>query len=350
MRILINVPSLSRKGGVSSLFNILELDRVGPHLTLFEIHNNLVPFLRIPIKFIQFSFKLIGTDVVHLNPSLSRKSFLRDAVFAWLTLIASRKLVVYWHGWDDEYESKIKNRKLLSFIFSHSFLRAHASIVLGSKFENKLRKFDYKNSVFIETNTAENKYIKNNLPKTVHENSEIRILFLSRLETKKGLYLAIETLQFLNQTSKKYKLIIAGSGSEENNLQKIAQENTDWEWVGFVEEESKHKLLSSAHILFLPSYSEGLPLSILEGMLYGLPIISRPIGGIPDLIKNEENGFLIDSLDPKDFSEKIKKVAEDQELFLRISTNNINKSKIFSPDNVRKRLMAIYEFAYKTEN
>jgi len=82
-------------------------------------------------------------------------------------------------------------------------------------------------------------------------------------------------------------------------------------------------------------------------MLYGLPIISRPIGGIPDLIKNEENGFLVGSLNPKDFAEKIRKVAEDQELFLQISTNNINKSIIFSPDNVRKRLMAIYEFAYK---
>lgn len=350
MQILINVPSLSRKGGVASLFNILELDRVGSNLSLFVIHNNLTPFLRIPIKYIQFAFKLIGTDIVHLNPSLSRKSFLRDAVFAWLTLITSRKLVVYWHGWDNEYESKIKGSKLLKFIFSHSFLQAHVAIVLGSVFEDKLRNLGYKNRVFIETNTAENKYIGKNLPKTVQSTSEIKILFLSRLEVKKGLYVAIETLQFLNQTARKYKLIIAGSGSEEDNVKKIAQENTDYEWVGFVEEESKHNILSSAHILFLPSYSEGLPLSILEGMLYGLPIISRPIGGIPDLIKNEENGFLVDSLYPKDFAEKIRKIAEDQELFLRISTNNINKSKIFSPDNVRKRLMAIYEFALKTEN
>ena len=110
MRILINVPDLKFTGGVVALFRILKMEEYNSNISLFILHNSLPTLVRIPLKYFEFLFKIYKTDLVHLNPSLNRKSFLRDALFAWLTIIFSKKLTVYWHGWEENYEKKIKSQ------------------------------------------------------------------------------------------------------------------------------------------------------------------------------------------------------------------------------------------------
>ncbi|MEO8254341.1 MAG: hypothetical protein ABI554_08110, partial [Flavobacterium sp.] len=107
MKVLITVPDLKKIGGVTALFNILKMEQHFENVSLFILNSTLPTILRIPLKYIDFIIKLKGIDVVHLNPSLNKKSFLRDAGFAWLTMLFSRKLIVYWHGWEEEYEEKI---------------------------------------------------------------------------------------------------------------------------------------------------------------------------------------------------------------------------------------------------
>ena len=350
MRILINVPDLKLPGGVVALFNILKMDQYYPNISLFVIHNKLFSFLRIPYKYFSFSLNLFHTDVVHLNPSLDRKSFLRDSVFAWISILSSKKLIVYWHGWDEDFEKEIKSSKFLNYIAKHTFLRAQATIVLGKLFESKLRSFGYQNKVYIETNTAESKHFGEMKPKTIEPDQTVRLLFLSRLEIGKGIYIAIETLKLLNQQITRFKVVVAGSGSEEKNIKELALKNKDIEWVGNVIEESKHRLLDSSHLMFLPSFSEGLPLTLLEGMMYGMPVVSRPVGGIPDIVKNGENGFLITSLSPKENASKILEIVESPGLYETMSINNINKSKLFEPQIVRKRIYSYYEEVYLMNN
>ena len=193
MKIIITVPALYKSGGVTALFNILKMEQNYNNISLFIISSSLPTILRIPLKYIDFTFKLRGIDLVHLNPSLNKKSFLRDAGFAWITILFSRKLVVYWHGWELDYEEKIRNSKFLRFINKHTFLKANTTIVLGTIFKNKLIDLGYKNEIIIETNSAENKFITERVPKLITKKDKIRLLFLSRLELKKGVYIAIDT-------------------------------------------------------------------------------------------------------------------------------------------------------------
>ena len=136
-------------GGVAALFNILKMEQYYPNVSILILHNQLPTFLRIPLKYFQFIFKLYKTDIVHLNPSLTKKSFYRDAIFAWLTLLFSKKLVVYWHGWQNDFEEEIKNNRILMFVAKRTFLKSNMSIVLGRIFENKLRLLGYKNLIII---------------------------------------------------------------------------------------------------------------------------------------------------------------------------------------------------------
>lgn len=347
MRILVNIPDLDKPGGVAALFKILKLEQHNPNVYMFRLHNKIWTVFRIPIKYMEFIFKLINTDIVHLNPSLNKKSFLRDAVFAWLALLFSKKVIIYWHGWDVDYETIINKNKILKYVFQHSFLRATRTIVLGTLFEEKLRKLGYKNEIVIETNCAENKYIGTQKPKNISVIKPIQLLFISRLETAKGIYIAIETIRILNRERNKFKLVIAGTGSEEFKIKELIKGDESIEWAGYVNEEAKHKLLEASHLMFFPSsHPEGMPLTLLEGMMYGLPIVSRPVGGIPDIVTNGENGFLLMSIEPKDYADKITQIINDPDLYIEMSQNNINKSKLFTPGNVRDRLFSLYKYVY----
>jgi len=346
MRVLINVPDLDRPGGVSALFNILKMDKHYPGIFNFCLHGKYGRIIRVPLKYIEFTKKLRSVEIVHLNPSLDPKSFFRDAVFAWITIHFSRKLIVYWHGWRDEFEKKIKGSIILRLIIKHTFLKADASIVLGTVFKQKLRSLGFTKPVYIETNAADNTHLVKPVNNGFSTDNPVRLLFLSRLETEKGVYIAIDTLRILNRKESRFRLIIAGKGSQESRIKEIIKDDETIEWAGYVNEEKKHRVLATSHIMILPSYSEGLPLTILEGMMYGLPIISRPVGGIADIVTDKKNGYLIESLSPEENAGKIMQLAGNSELFGMISRNNIEKSKLFSPEVVRKRLKRIYEKTY----
>ena len=82
------------------------------------------------------------------------------------------------------------------------------------------------------------------------------------------------------------------------------------------------KVLQESHIMILPSYSEGLPNSILEGMLYGMPVISRITGGIPDIIHEGVNGYLSESFEPSIFTDFINLLVTDKELYRKMALTN----------------------------
>ncbi|MDN3596246.1 glycosyltransferase family 4 protein [Zunongwangia endophytica] len=345
MRILINVPKLSNPGGVSVLYNVLKIQDRYDNVKLFQIHSKLPSFLGFIKKYIEF-FSLVKLfDIIQLNPSLNKKSFFRDSIYAYIAKLAKKKLVVYWHGWENDYEEAIFKSKFLKWIFKKTFAKADLSIVLGQVFSDKLKNLGFQNRIIIETNAVESRFLSFPLKKRViNQDDEIKLLFIARLQKEKGVYEAIETLKLLNKEQKnKYKLIIAGSGNEEEKIAALANNDDSIDFLGYIRDEDKHKALLNSDILFFPTYyPEGLPLTILEGIMYGLPVISRPVGGISDIIIHERNGFIIESKDAKDFANVIKRLSSDNNLYSKISENNIEKSSMFMPSSVCERLMGYY--------
>ena len=96
--------------------------------------------------------------------------------------------------------------------------------------------------------------------------------------------------------------------------------------------------------MLFPSYTEGLPNTILEGMLYGMPVISRAIGGIPEVIQQNVNGFITDSYDPLVFTEFLINIASNNTLYKNISeTNHQLALKKFTSEKVKDRIINILE-------
>ena len=84
------------------------------------------------------------------------------------------------------------------------------------------------------------------------------------------------------------------------------------EFPGWVRGDTKDKLLRKADVFFLPSYNEGMPMSVLDAMGYGLPVVSTNVGGIPKIVHDGENGYCCDPGDVNRFAKGITEILLDR--------------------------------------
>ena len=148
----------------------------------------------------------------------------------------------------------------------------------------------------------------------------INIGYVGRLIDGKGLedlFEAVKILKIWNLELGTWKLIVCGMGPLETKLREMAEElkiNDKIEWQGFVPYSKVPKALSQIDIFVYPSWHEGFGRSIMEALAIEKAVVATRVGGIPDLIKDGENGFLVEPHSPEELAQKIKELMEDKEL------------------------------------
>jgi glycosyltransferase involved in cell wall biosynthesis len=345
--VLITVPHLSLPGGVTGLFNLLKLNK-DPEIDYFSVNFNPKKWgvLFLPVVFLIFFLKVRKYDTVHINPSMDSRSFYRDLVFTYIAKsYYKKKTIIYWHGWQKEFFTKIYRSRFLTYIFKKTFGKADIQIVLAKEFAHNLKSLGFKKEILLESNVTENiSFDENKLNK---KDNLWQLLYLSRITEGKGWDIAIKTMKVLQESGvKNIKLILAGDGDCFNHAKKLIKDfqlnNT--ELVGYVKGESKKKLLTNSDLLFFPTcYGEGMPVAILEGMMHGLPVITRKVGGIGDHLKDGVCGFVTESRDPEVFANLILSLTTNHEKYNQIKIENIKIAKEeFIPERLIKRLIDLY--------
>ena len=354
--ILVTVPSLVQKGGVSNYYRAvfphlkklvnLEYLEIGKSKKRFYPVNDQLLFLK--------KVKNKETKLVHINPSLDLKSFIRDGLFAWQAKANKKKLLVFWHGWDKNFEKKVDNNLIFKKFFSHTFGKADAFIVLASEFKEKLIKWGITAPIYLETTAVDDKLLEGfdieRKLKTFLESEWINFLFLARFEKEKGIMETLEVFDILRRQGMKIKLTIAGDGPYKKKvLQRIKESpyQKDIKYVGFVEGEKKKKLFESSHVYIFPTYyGEGLPNSVLEAICLGCFVVTTDVGGLKDLWKKNKWGMCLntDNLKPDIISKIILQEINNRKKDVLIMKNNYRFCiKNFLASNVSKRIKSIYE-------
>lgn len=143
------------------------------------------------------------------------------------------------------------------------------------------------------------------------ENTELIILFLGWVEKAKGVEDLIEAISLLK--NKRIKLLVGGNGSYFDEAQSKVNNmglNNNIKFLGWVGPEDKLQLFRKADLFILPSYFEGMPNAIVEALSWSLPVIATRVGGIPDMITDGVNGFLVEKGNPNQIAEKIDYLRE----------------------------------------
>lgn len=351
MKVLINIPDLEMSGGVSSYYKTIK-PYFASKVTFFTIgrrkkSNHVLGYLWQIIKDYYNFFVLINAinyDVTHINPSLGSKSFIRDALFVAMAKLSKKRVIVFFHGWDEGFEAF--SEKYLLWLYKITYFRADAIIVLAEQFKTKLEDIGYKGEIYVETTVVDDNVFDDfNIIDKNYKNKNINLLFLSRLENEKGIYELIDALKILNKKYTNIVLTVAGDGSEMDSLMRYAKKcNVDnVGFTGFITGSDKDMVFKQADIFILPSYSEGMPLAVLEAMAYGLPVVTTPVGGLRDFFKNGRMGFFIDAGKARDISIFIDKIISNHELRVKMSHyNSIYAEEHFKASRVVSRLESIY--------
>ena len=171
------------------------------------------------------------------------------------------------------------------------------------------------------------------------------ILFIGRLDHMKGVDVLLKSIGELNALGLKAACTIVGDGPLKEHLQKTAQKLGVARQIVFVGAcADPVDYLMKASVFVLPSRSEGMPNVILEAMGCGLPIIATSVGGIPDIIKDGDNGLLIPPDDVPALSRTLATLLTDHDLAGRLGKQaRMDAEEHFSIDKVADEYLSLYQ-------
>ena len=270
--------------------------------------------------------------IVHIHTA-SYNSFKRSAIFLKLAKFFGKKVILHIHGGgfkeyyatNPSWIAKILNSSDAIITLSESWKEYYESITNGP-------------AIFILENIIANPNILDR-----KESTKCNLLFLGKIDRLKGIYDLLEVLYQNKQNfSDKIELHIGGGGEVEKLKELISKyELEDFVYYeGFVSGNKKETLLNECDAYILPSYTEGLPVSILEAMSYGKPILSTPVGGIPEVVKG--NGILFQPGDLSAIRKAIELIATNESRRKEMGLKSKEMIEGYLPANVETKLEKIY--------
>lgn len=169
--------------------------------------------------------------------------------------------------------------------------------------------------------------------------------YIGRLEPVKGTsFLTDVASQLLGKTDRPFKMVVAGDGSEKDLLYKLIKEKSLEDHIHCLGQvEDIQTFYSSIDVLINVSRSEGIPMSLIEGMSRGLPLVAFDVGSLHQLIHEGENGWLVEAFDCKTYADRIAELMDN--MSLRQQFGECSKRIMyehFHVDEMNRKLGKIY--------
>jgi glycosyltransferase involved in cell wall biosynthesis len=164
---------------------------------------------------------------------------------------------------------------------------------------------------------------------------------VGRLAPPKDFETLFKTLQKLDHG----KTIVVGDGPYRPRVEKFINQNGLSQKIYLLgERENVPDLLASSEIFVLSSKKEGLPRTIIEAMLSGLPVVATRVGGIPELVEDGVTGFLVPRGNFEAFAKALNRLTEDPDLRRAMGEAGRKKALLeFTLDRMHKQTLRVYE-------
>lgn len=318
MKVLMIGPSRKVQGGISAVVNVYYEAGLG-ELADFAYLGTMVDGSKIRkllvaiTAFVKFLMAIKKYDILHAHMG-SLPSFYRKSVFIYCAKKLNKKIIIHLHGGDFQNFYQPKSSIILKKCIKKIFGYADKVIALSASWQEFL-------STFVESNKIEVIYngvpVPTNFTKNYHET---QMLFLGRVVREKGIFDLLDIMPEIAVRYPEVKLIIGGEG-DLLQLQKVIQQHHLHDNVvltGWVTGAKKEKYLEESTIFILPSYNEGLPMSLLEAMSYKCSAVTTNVGGIPEVIRHEINGYMVEPGDLEKMKDIILGLLESRNTRLRI--------------------------------
>jgi len=331
LKIIMLGPGLNVKGGISrneQLFIEYAPAEVEiSHISTKEDGSILLKVRVFLSALVKLVWSLISEQIhlVHIHGS-HRGSAFRQAMLTLLVVMFRKPIILQTHA--SEFHIFYANlaswlQKLLAWVFC----KCDRFIVLSKSWQEF-----YTTKLGLAPEQVTLLYNPVEVPSQISPPSTsnpVKFLFLGRIGERKGAFDLIKAFSRLSEAEKNNsELIMAGDGEveEARNLVESLNISDQTIFPGWIDTKERDRLLEEGNIFVLPSYNEGLPLSMLEAMAWGLPVIVTPVGGISEIVQDGENGLIVEPSNIEQLSDAMKSLIANEEL--RISLGDRGRKSV----------------------
>lgn len=294
------------------------------------------------LRYISHVVKEIRPELVYITPNAGGKAFFKDFIVVQMLKSMGCKVIAHYHN---KGVSAYQSKWIYNFLYKRFFSNLKV-ILLAENLYKDIAKYVKREDVYI---------CPNGIPSSCKEEMEARrnnviphLLFLSNLLISKGVIVLLDALKILKEKEYTFVCQFIGGETAEINAVQFFEEVNKRElsdlvtYVGRKVREEKEAFFRQADIFVFPTYYETFGLVNLEAMEYKLPVISTNEGGIPDIVKDGENGLICEKQNPVSLADCIAKLLDDEELRVKMGNAGYEKfCREFTLDKFENRMRDI---------
>lgn len=327
------------KGGVASVLNSYMNNVYRPFKFVANSGgggklSNLWMMLRSCVQCERIEHRDEELQFVHIHTA-SYISFWRSAWYIRQAKRNRKKVIVHIHGGAfREYR-----KKNLHFVDKHLSM-CDAVITLSEGWKKYFTESVGLSNVHVIPNIIANPKDMN-----VAGDGKFHLLFLGAINDGKGIFDLLDVIRDMKEVWQDRIVLHVGGNDQVDRFKKTVNDyglNAIVIYEGWVSGDKKAELFNLADAYILPSYIEGLPISILEAMSYGVPVLSTKVGGIPEVVRTNSNGILFEPGDKKAMREAIESMLSSRELYDSMSVQCKQDARPYLPVNVSSNLESLY--------
>lgn len=343
-KVLVVATSRKTRGGITSVIKAHETGEQWKkyHCRWIATHVDKSKTIKLfyAIKgFFLFLFYLPFYDILHFHVSF-QGSLTRKYYMSRIARFFKKKIIVHFHPPTPEVLYEPTNYKK----YKELFQTADIVIVLSKEWKKLLKQqFNIEKNVRILYNPCP----KISIVSRDEEKSDDRyILFAGTLIERKGYQCLIRAFSLLAPDFPQWKLILAGNGELETAKNLICEFHLEKQIIlkGWVNSKDMNILYQNASIFCLASSGEGFPMVVIEAWAHGIPIITTLVGGLPDIVVENENALTFEYNNENQLSQQIKRLIIDDNLRKKLSKAGLSLSqKTFNIEVINKQLEQIYK-------
>ena len=277
-----------------------------------------------------------GIRIVHLHGACYT-SFWRKCIFIYTAKFIGKKVIFHSHGGEFAHFASGHRRAV-----GRALRHVDVIVALSYSWQEYFQKEFQHPAVIVIPNIVEEPHFT-----AVSERwkTPFEALFLGHFTHKKGIYDLLDVIhEHIDELRGRFILHIGGNGDSETLQQKIADYGISdvARYEGWIKPEEKQHLFNRASLYTLPSYFEGLPISILEAMSYHLPILATTVGGIPEIVDNGKNGLLVTPGDKDAIYSALTFFITHPNECCQMGEKSWQKVQQHLPENIEKELTGLY--------
>lgn len=339
-KILVTATSIKTRGGITS---VIKAHREGEQWDKFqckwiETHIDKNIFFKIFYflkSLLLYILNIPFYDLVHIHMSEPVSAF-RKLIFLWFAKLFGKKVIVHFHS----FSAETTIRGQYPWLYKYLFTRANLVLVLSEYWKKELI------NTFQIDGRIETLYNPCSDPIMGHQYSKKKnILYAGTLNKRKGYLDLINAFSQIAYKYPEWKLIFAGNGDLDKgkDLVRNLSFSNQVEFLGWVNGIEKDKVFQEATIFCLPSYAEGFPMAVLDAWSYELPVITTPVGGLPDILENKKNALVFSPGDRDALAVHLDNLISNDDLrnTIKIESKYLSKN-VFNKNEINNQLKKLY--------